>query len=211
MICSSYDYFHEEVKFIQSVLLANGYPLNFIENCINRYLNKRYSEKVNTDPVAGPEKKKVFMKLPYLGLDSVKIKIQLHRLVSCVSPWVDLKIVFIPAFQLTKLSKLKCNFPLTTMSNVVYKITCADCSEFYIGKTERRLGQRIKEHMSCDNSALRKHSVQTGHRIDFQSASVLACDNLSTRLLIKESLLIKEQMAYKSLNGNVGSFELKLF
>ena len=107
------------------------------------------------------------------------------------------------AYKLSSLSKLKCSFPLTTLSNVIYKIRCAECSEFYIGKTERRLCQRIKEHMTSCNSALRKHSMETGHRIDFQSPSVLACDNLSIRLLVKESLFIKEQLAYKSLNGKV--------
>ena len=50
--------------------------------------------------------------------------------------------------------------------------------------------------------------MEAGHRIDFQSPSVLACDNLSVRLLTKESQIIKEQLAYKSLNGNAGSFEL---
>ena len=153
----------------------------------------------------------MFMKLPYLGLDSIKIQRQLQRLVSCVAPWVKLRIIFSPAYELLSLSKLKCSFLLTMLSNVIYKIKCADCSEFYIGKTERRLCQRIKEHMTSCNSALHKHSMESGHRIDFQSPSVLARDNLSIRLLTKESLLIKEQVAYKSLNGNVGSFELKLF
>ena len=153
----------------------------------------------------------MFMKLPYLGHESIKIQRQLERLVSCVAPWVKLRVLFTPAYKLSSLSKLKCTFPLTMLSNVVYKIKCAECSEFYIGKTERRLCQRIKEHMTSPNSALRKHSMEAGHRIDFQSPSVLARDNLSIRLLTKESLFIKEQLAYKSLNGNVGSFELKLF
>ena len=93
----------------------------------------------------------------------------------------------------------------------MYKICCSDCKEFYIGKTERRLGQRMKEHMINNGSALAKHALSKDHRINFDSACVLACDNYSTRLLVKETLFIKEQHAYKSLNGNIGSYELKLF
>ena len=127
-ICSSYEQFHLEVKFIQSTLIANGYPVNFIERCVNKYLSKFYSPKESKDPVFGPEKKNVFMKLPYLGHESIKIQRQLERLVSCVAPWVKLRVLFTPAYKLSSLSKLKCTFPLTMLSNVVYKIKCAECS-----------------------------------------------------------------------------------
>ena len=113
--------------------------------------------------------------------------------------------------KLSSLSKVKCELPVLSRSNVVYLIKCGNCSEFYIGKTERRLSQRVKEHMTSESSALRKHELASGHKIDFDSVSVLACDNHPTRLLIKETLAIKEHCAFKSLNGNMGSFELKLF
>ena len=151
------------------------------------------------------------MKLPFIGCKSVKIKRQLERLVNCVAPLIKLNIVFYSTYKLSNLSKLKCDLPLTSLSNVVYRIGCSDCSEFYIGKTQRRLSQRIKEHMNSDCSALKRHALLKDHVIDFDSVSVLARDNLSTRLLIKETFLIKEQCAHRSLNGNVGSFELKLF
>ena len=69
----------------------------------------------------------------------------------------------------------------------------------------------MHEHSKDENSALRKHELSTGHHIDFFSPSVLATDALSSRLNIKETLKINEYGAYKSLNRNVGSFELHLW
>ena len=114
-------------------------------------------------------------------------------------------------FKLGCLSKLKSKYSLLSASNVVYKINCASCSEFYVGLTTRRLEQRLKEHSSCDSSALLRHALATGHTIDFTQPEVLTTDVIKTRLSIKETLKIKEHSAYKSLNGNQGSFELKLW
>ena len=93
----------------------------------------------------------------------------------------------------------------------MYKINCKDCNEFYIGKTYRRLSQRIKEHSTTEASALTKHALLTNHTIDFDNPEVLAKDLRHTRLLIKETLKIKELGAFKHLNGNSGSFDLILF
>ena len=179
---------------------------------MNRCLTK-YCSKVDDqgEPVIGPEKKLVIFCLPYIGNQCSKLKRQLERVVNHVTPWVNLKVVFKASYKLSSLSKLKCELPVLSRSNVVYLIKCGNCSEFYIGKTERRLSQRIHEHATCENSALRRHELATDHKIDFDSVSVLASDNHPTRLLIKETLKIKEHCAFNSLNGNMGSFELRLF
>ena len=93
----------------------------------------------------------------------------------------------------------------------MYKVQCKDCSAFYIGKTIRRLHQRLKEHSEDEYSALHKHADEQKHVIDFECPSILAKDSNNHRLLIKETLLISEHKAYASLNGNVGSTELRLW
>ena len=40
---------------------------------------------------------------------------------------------------------------------------------------------------------------------------ILATDSNKERLYVKESLHIRELQAYKTLNGNIGSVELKLW
>ena len=52
-------------------------------------------------------------------------------------------------------------------NNVVYKIECPDenCSETYIGETERRISERVLDHSGRDkNSTVFKHSVLAGRK-----------------------------------------------
>ena len=52
------------------------------------------------------------------------------------------------------------------MSKVVYKATCWDCQDFYIGKTKRKLHDRKTEHFkgitsTCHASAIADHVTST--------------------------------------------------
>ena len=69
----------------------------------------------------------------------------------------------------------------------------------------------MHEHSSNDSGPLLKHISQTGHVIDFSVPKVLAADNFKSKLYIKETLKILDLRAFNSLNGNSGSFELKLW
>ena len=149
--------------------------------------------------------------LPFCGLSSLKLRRQLKRMVSAVVPWADLQIIFKPSIKLGCLSKLKDCVPKLCVSHLVYKVNCKECSDFYIGMTCRRLKDRLAEHSSSENSAIFKHSSDTGHVIDFDSPEILAKDRFKTRLLIKETLKIQEYHASKSLNRNTCSYELKLW
>ena len=209
-LCSSYDCFHQELSFLKDVLRCNGYPSTFIDSCVNRCLSKMYCTQSKEDKY-GPDKKLAFLCLPYCGTNSVKVKRQILRLLSNVAPWVQPRIVFKPVLKFSALSRLKCQFPLLTNSNLVYKVQCKDCSAFYIGKTIRRLHQRLKEHSEDEYSALHRHANEQKHVIDFECPSILAKDSNKSRLLVKEALLISEHKAYASLNGNTGSTELHLW
>ena len=139
------------------------------------------------------------------------MKRQLTRIYSIVAPWISLKVVFQPVKKLSMLSKLKDPVPLLDCCNVVYKVSCEECSSFYVGMTTRRLRQRLKEHASQSSSALYRHMSETGHKINFDKPDILTKDSCKSKLLIKESLKIKDLCAYKSLNGTSGSFELYLW
>ena len=98
-------------------------------------------------------------------------------MLSAIAPWTKLRIVFKPARTLKVLSKLKSQIPLLMKSKVVYRVNCLNCSEFYIGKTVRNLGTRLKEHSSNEYSALYKHQLSKSHSIDFNNPSVVASDH----------------------------------
>ena len=67
----------------------------------------------------------------------------------------------------------------------------------------------MREHR--DSGALNRHMCESGHRIEFENPSILASDSNVERLYIKEAFKIQELAAYRSLNGNIGSTELKLW
>ena len=47
----------------------------------------------------------------------------------------------------SQLSQLKDVLPMEQRSGVVYEIPCSTCDKSYTGKTIRRLGSRLKEHV----------------------------------------------------------------
>ena len=92
------------------------------------------------------------------------------------------------------------------MSKFVYKASCWDCDDFYIGKTKRRLHDRKTEHFkaltkSCHTSAIADHITSTGHNIKWDHFDILA--NGRSDLHSKETLLICELQP--TLNENLGS------
>ena len=58
-------------------------------------------------PTFGPELRKVFIQLPYCGINSIKLKRQLKRILKIVAPWTKLNIIFKPYYCLSIPSKLK--------------------------------------------------------------------------------------------------------
>ena len=143
------------------MLMSNGYPANFIDSIVHRFLSKQFS---NTDVMQ-----------PY------------------------------------GLTRLKSKLNVLSRSGVVYQISCSQCEAFYVGKTKRRLEQRVQEHSQQGYSSLYKHSSDLCHQIDYSNPAVISVDNNDYRLQIKEALKIKDLKAYNSLNANIRSCELKLW
>jgi hypothetical protein len=199
-----------EADHIRDVLITNGYPQNFIQKITEIFVASKLNSETK-ESVYGPEKKTLFLNLPYCGDYSLKLERQLKRIYSKIAPWTKLICMFKPVKRLNSLSKLKTPYRLSSLSGVVYRVGCSDCSEFYIGLTERILQIRLNEHSKSDTSAIHMHAQNTKHNINFALPEVLAFDTVKLRLQIKESLHIKEQSAYNSLNQNTGSFPLFLW
>ena len=93
----------------------------------------------------------------------------------------------------------------------MYKASCWDCNDLYIGKTKRRLHERKSEHFkaltkSGQASAIADHIISTGHNIKWDHFEILATGRSDVHCKIKESLLIKDLKP--ALNENVGSEKL---
>ena len=79
----------------------------------------------------------------------------------------------------------------------MYKASCWDCDDFYMGKTKRRLHDRKTEHVkalskSCQTSAIADHITSTGHNTKWDYFKILATGRSDIHCRIKEYLLIKD-------------------
>ena len=106
--------------------------------------------------------------------------------------WAKLNIVFKPVVRLNVLSKLKSVIPKLNKSNVVYKINCQDCNEFYTGLTTRRLHKRLNEHKKRTYCALNK-LAEPGHVLDFVNPEIIGNDQIKLRQEVKETLPIYQE------------------
>ena len=99
-------------------------------------------------------------------------------------------------------------------SLVVYSIRCDQCNAEYVGKTERILSYRIKEHSSnakTNTSACKQHERDhRGHTMNYGRVEVLDSADTNQKLLVKELLHIldREPALNKQLNSQ-SSFDIK--
>ena len=76
-------------------------------------------------------------------------------------------------------------------SLVLYRINYSQCSSAYIGKTERIMGYRNKE-TRCENSRQNtpyKHSVITGHTVDYEGIEIKNRASPNFKLCIKPHIV----------------------
>ena len=98
-------------------------------------------------------------------------------------------------------TKRKCNRPncpiadtnLCLQRNTVYQLTCKACGEYYIGSTTRFLHDRTKEHLTNDNSSVKKH-LTTHHRNNSHNieVKVITRENDPVNLRLHEAYYIRK-------------------
>ena len=90
------------------------------------------------------------------------------------------------------------------MSKVIYKASCWDCQDFYIGKTKRRLHDRKTEHFKAITSkshasAIADHVTSTGHNLKWDHFDILARGRSDIHCKIKETLLIRDLVKHTNI------------
>ena len=139
MICSPCE-LKNELNKIRVLLEENGYPTAVINSVIKKKLSN-----ASTSPVYGPKKCDVYIKLPWLGEKSEKFGHLISKAV--VSTFNAVKVC--PVFSSTPIlpSSQKDVLPSHEKSQIIYQFKCAHCESAYVGKTSRRLCERIVEHV----------------------------------------------------------------
>ena len=215
-ICSSYLLFNSEVLEFKKIFLRNGYPSDFIDACIKKFLDKIFTKKVK--PCTVP-KMEYFIVLPYLGPLSNRIQKRIKTVFQKVLPWAKINLTFKTQSRVSHLFRFKDLIPKDLVSNIIYSYTCQSCNARYIGETDRHSKVRWGEHLSIScftdepvqgiRTAVKDHMEKNKCKPDFDDFKVIGCDNNRLLRVLKESLFIK--LYNPDLNKQVKSARLYLF
>jgi len=187
----------EELQFVTSVLIKNGYPHKMISASI-RKIKKRIVDqatiKLNIGTTSQPilpaiEPNVPRTILPWGGNMTKRVARKLRQR-------LGVEIGYIPGH---KVSTMLCNTKdkLKFEDSGVYQIKCKGCNKSYIGETGRDMKIRVKEHIAdvrhnrMDTSAIASHNIKTGHAIDFDSANIINKEPRYFPRKFKEGLLIR--------------------
>ncbi|BHF73795.1 hypothetical protein SprV_0401687800 [Sparganum proliferum] len=162
-----------ELQYLRRVFKANGYPRNFVNQCIR----KRDERPNRTDT-------KVWRALPYVKNVSEAV----GRLLAPLGVGVAHR----PEATIRRqLMKPKDPLPRQETSGVVYRIWCSCGQSNYVGETGRQLQTRMAEHAAAvrrndASSQVAAHSTRSGHTFKFDEAEILARgDNRVSRELLE--------------------------
>ena len=167
-ICSE-DTLADELEFLRKIFLRNGYPKQLIE--------KRMQARPRAPKAPTVEKKNVYIALPFKGdtlalLTERKVSTAINQTYFAAK----LRVYFstVPVLRTQHKDKL----PSSEASFCVYSFSCS-CGTGYIGRTTRRLSQRVREHCPAwigsgvtksINSAVVSHLVETNHAVNVTEA-----------------------------------------
>ena len=107
-ICSSIENFHIEVKLLGSIFKCNNYPVNKIDQFINKFLDKLYVSKQIIPTVP---KREFLVAVPFLGTFSLNLIKRLYKSVSKSLPQYNLIVIFQSKNRFSSFFKLRTLFP----------------------------------------------------------------------------------------------------
>ena len=151
----------QEMQFIKKIASSNVFPKHVISSLKKRFTNQKeqIKDKDNNTTETNDTRPTLWLEMPYIGTEGQQLLRSLEKKLSrCLNTSkVQIK---------TKVSTTKLNFitnakdkvPKQNKSSIVYEFTCPKCNSCYIGKTNRTLLERMKEHAYKDKeSAIHKH------------------------------------------------------
>ena len=103
-LCSNFEPFHQEIENLKNIFRNNGYPVNFSDFCIKKYLNNLYVKKKVY--LLAP-KKQLTCVLPFLGKKSLQLRYRLVNSVNKTGRFCNLKVVFRSQRKLNTLFRFK--------------------------------------------------------------------------------------------------------
>ena len=155
------------------------------------FIESTRKEKAPANPTV--PRKPAFLKLPYVNKKCEDYAKRLKKLVSDNYWQTDFNVAFETPMNVGKMFPYKDTVNnVLDRSLVVYNLKCNKCEAQYIGKTERILSYRIKEHRINSSSACKQHEKSNrDHLIDYDNVEIIDSADTDHKLRIKELLHIQ--------------------
>ena len=184
-----------ELDHLELTFLSNGYPLQTIRELMQHTM-KRLRNSIRATP-SKPDSNNLIVSIPYDARHSSSLRKSLSR-------YYIGTVFHSTNTQRSILTHTKTPTPAKLQKNVIYKIPCNDCDAYYIGQTCGPLLKSIKEHEACHclnnlvdsstgniKSAPAKHGRDHGHRIAWESTSVVSgCNHRSQLDLLEHAAIV---------------------
>ena len=138
----------------------NRYP-HYIRTKTIKLLQTREKRQQKNDDQNKENLPVIFCRIPYTGAQGDRLAKNLTKKLKWI---VSQPFILKNLYKTTKMSyycNAKDRIPDYLKSHVVYEFSCPACNACYIGKTNRNLGTRIKEHCGLDkNSSVFNHLAE---------------------------------------------------
>ena len=156
--------FKEGIEDIKKFAAWNGFPRYIRTKLIDKFITT--SDLQRTEKEDDPDEIPVYLNLPYIGSTGDHlVKSFRKKIRKFLDPTKKVNIkIFTKTTQIRNFTSTKDKVPVLSKSNVVYKIECPGCGADYIGKTDRTINERTKEHATSDKeSPMRSHLQSCAH------------------------------------------------
>ena len=206
-----------EEKHIKGALKRCGYPGWTIKQ-VKQHKSHKSANKDNRSVKPKTERSSGVVVIPYVAgiAESFARILKKHNIQTAMKPALTLRQCLVHP---------KDQRPLNDTVDSVYKIPCKQCPKAYVGESSRKLGVRLKEHMSDVNkasqatytraqrkasestfhkSALTDHATQVNHLIDWDNTKVVGRESDRDRRWIREAIRIRQE-GQRALNRDGGN------
>ena len=204
LICSTWQYFHQETTRLKQILVNNGYPLSMIDKEIKNFLNVYYNKKENQQN----DTKSINLYFRNQMTNNYKQREnQLRKIINnnikekTINSKINLQIYYknMKLKDLVLSPKTKSSATEET-SNVVYQYTCphSGCKateSTYIGYTTNTVKVRMQQHYT--SGAIRKH-YEEEHKIRPTKENILENTKIIRKGKNKEDLMLMEALYIKN-------------
>ena len=219
-ICSSESLFGEEVDKLRRRFIMNGYPKAYFDAAYEKFM-RSLADNINMDTGSDSQdvEKKYVFGIPYIGTPSREYKRKVKEIIK-EHLGVDM-FVYFSSCKVGSFFSLKSKTPFNLKARVLYEFKCLDVpSTTYIGKTERHIATRVKEHLTPkenEKSAITKHifHCQTckNSQLSIDNFSILKSCKSDYSCKVNEALFIKKfrPVLNKQQHNQGQSYLLRVF